>query len=272
MNTKKILIISVLTLFAGFQLSAQMIPEIYFKPKPGGTPKSDFYTLVSYDIGMVYASRGGNISESAIGSEALNFKFFFPSNSKKGYTIDFNVGKSIQSVNLFDFGVEEIFGVDPDRPILSNNIELKAKSISNSQWGWGLIYQRRKYEAGNIEGVDSEEYSFNGIGMEFSVGGYPDLNYKKGNWPVSFTVGAILQTESFQQDGPGGLFYGILALERIRKKQGVSFYGSVYTKVQADRYYYVPDWAENFMGDSSEPKIAFELLYFIPGFKFGVLF
>ncbi|PLX23694.1 MAG: hypothetical protein C0599_03990, partial [Salinivirgaceae bacterium] len=169
-----------------------MIPQSYFEPKAGGSPKSDFYTLVSYDLGFV--SEADEIGFNGVEYEGLNVKFFFPASNKKGYGIDLNYNKAIQNVTLTGF--PDLGLSDAWKPILSSNFELKTRSISNKQWAFWLIYNYRQYKAGySLSNFDEEVYTFNGIGWEISVGGYPDLNYEKGNWPVSFKTGFLLQIE-----------------------------------------------------------------------------
>lgn len=258
-------IIKTLTLGLSFflmswQLSAQMIPKDYFEPQAGGTPKSDFYTLISYDLGFVTEVDEIKFG-SGVGYEGIKAKMFFPGKNIKGYTISMNYNKMIQQTYIYTSQLTtDDIGFSP---ILSNNFEFKLKSIGSKGWGYALFYHRRGYVLGG------EDFGFNGLGFEISAGGYPDLNYEKGNWPVSIKTGYILQTESFKYEGPGGIFYSELALERIRKKQGVSLYASIYTRFQVDMYKFMEEGADELVDD---PIFDFATSYIIPGFKIGFMF
>jgi hypothetical protein len=274
----KILTLGFLVLF-GMQLSAQMIPQSYFEPKAGGSPKSDFYTIFSYNVGLVYGDQDLETEhDSPVGMEGMSALFFFPSKSGRtstsmvsslaaaagktkvskktgGIVLGFNYNKMIQDTYIYS----ESKG---NAPILSKNLEVLFKSVGQGAWSAGLFYQRRGYELGG------ENYFFNGLGFEFSIGGYPALNYEKGNWPVSFKGGTVLHIESFDQESPGVSFYSELALERIRKRQGVSLYASLYSRFQYDSYRFMAEDAEEF----DNPVFEFDTYYLIPGFRVGVMF
>lgn len=268
----KIFAISVLIFFFMIQLNAQMIPQEYFEPKAGGSPKSDFYTLISYNAGFVYGDQTLETEhESPVGVEGISALVFFPKKaasqsamstlSRKtksiktgGYALFFNYNKMVQNTYIY----QEFF----DAAILSNNVDFGFKSVGDGAWSASIYYQRKGYE------LDGDDYIFNGLGFEFQIGGYPALDYEKGNWPVSFKGGTVLHIESFDQESPGAIIYTELALERIRKKQGVSLYASLYTRFQYDNYFFVEEEAEIY----DNPVFEFNTYYLIPGFRVGVMF
>lgn len=243
------ILIVFLMIFGSIQ--AQQLPVDYFKPKLGGAPKSDFYALFYYDLGYTYSDEFENIADG-LGFDGFKSLVFFPSSKRKGYELSFGYAKAIQNAYLND----EVEG-----PMLGKAIDLQAKIIGKNGVGFSTLYKSKKYE------MDKEEYLFNGVGLEMSFGGYPTLNYLKGNWPVSFKMGYIISLQDVFDD-PVGLVYGELALQRIRKRAGVSFYASFYVRAEYQNYYI---WTDIKQDDYYYYNLDFGAFYLMQGFRFGFM-